>query len=116
MSITKTLLAGVAGTVLVGSGAFAGEPVQLSDTQMDDVTAGVFAYAEFSDVIGFTLLGRVRSEGSFFTEATEEVEVGGSPFAFSLVERANARASVRASFTGGGGVATPFGVYAEVGN
>lgn len=40
MSIKKTLLAGVAGTLLAG-GAMAAEPMTLSDSQMDDVAAGL---------------------------------------------------------------------------
>lgn len=40
MSIKKTLLAGVAGTLFTG-GAMAAEPVHLTDQQMDDVSAGL---------------------------------------------------------------------------
>jgi hypothetical protein len=40
MSITKTLLASVAGTLLAGA-AMAAEPTTLTDAQMDDVAAGL---------------------------------------------------------------------------
>ena len=49
MSITKTLLAGVAGTVLASGMAAAGEPVKLSTAELDQVTAGFF----FSEAAGF---------------------------------------------------------------
>jgi hypothetical protein len=113
MSITKTLLAGVAGTVLVGSGALASEPVQLSDTQMDNVTAGfVISQSFISDIIGFTLLGTVQTSGLVTTEAVEEIIVNPTPPIFSLREEGSAFASLQASFTGAGGVSSPFGVGA----
>ena len=113
MSITKTLLAGVAGTVLVGSGALASEPLKLSETQMDNVTAGfVLSRAGISDIIGFTLLGTVRTSGIVRTEAIEEIVVRQTPPIFSLLERGTAFASLEASFDGVGGVVSPFGVFA----
>jgi hypothetical protein len=57
MSITKTLLAGVAGTVLASGMAVAGEPMKLSTTEMDQVTAGFFSASAFgfpSQVQGLT--------------------------------------------------------------
>ena len=52
MSITKTLLAGVAGTLFAGA-AMAAEPVQLTDAQLDDVAAGI------------TLVGAISLIGPF---------------------------------------------------
>lgn len=117
MSITKTLLAGVAGTVLVGSGALASEPLKLTETQMDDVTAGfVFSQAFISDIIGFTLLGTVKTTGVVNTESVEEVVVRPTPPIFSLLERGTAFASLESSFTGNGGVSSPFGTGSFVTN
>ena len=42
MSITKTLLAGAAGVALASGTAVADEPMKLSSTEMDQVTAGFF--------------------------------------------------------------------------
>jgi len=42
MSMKNAVLAGVAGTLLAGT-ALASEPVTLTDTQMDGVTAGIFS-------------------------------------------------------------------------
>jgi len=54
MSITKTVLAGVAGTLLAGT-ALAAEPMQLTDAQMDEVAAGI------------TLVGAIALVGPFDT-------------------------------------------------
>ena len=48
MSITKTLLAGAAGTVLASGAAVAGEPMKLSMAEMDQVTAGFFQTGTFA--------------------------------------------------------------------
>jgi hypothetical protein len=48
MSITKTLLASTAGAVLASGMAAAGEPMKLSATEMDQVTAGVFQAGAFA--------------------------------------------------------------------
>ena len=115
MSITKTLLAGVAGTVLVGSGALASEPLKLTETQMDDVTAGiVFSTAFAGDVIGFGF-GTVSRTANVFTSATESVVVRPTPPILAVQEDGTATASLLASFTGIGGVTT-LGTFATVTN
>jgi|GEM_PF-1516471 len=67
MSITKTLLAGVAGTLLAGT-AMAAEPMQLSDAQMDQVAAGITL------VGGISLIGpfdAVNFQNLQFTELSQ---------------------------------------------
>jgi hypothetical protein len=116
MSITKTLLAGVAGTVLVGSGAMAGEPLKLNETQMDNVTAGfVFSSAFASDVLAFTTVGSASRTANVFTRADESLQVRPTPPIFSIVESGEARADLTAACTGGCGL-TSFGTFATVNN
>lgn len=103
MSITKTLLAGVAGTVLVGSGAMAAEPVKLSETQMDDVTAGVFAgLATFGD-FAFDGGGFTAFRGGADLDLKEEVEIrrGSGPL-FELKQTGTASAFARGGARGTG--------------
>lgn len=113
MSITKTLLAGVAGTVLVGSAAMAAEPLKLTDNQMDDVTAGVLASGLFGDVI-FTGLGSFSSSGKTDVSATETIKVNNTPPIFALTQKSSAFSTLSGSFEGLGtlgliGAQTPFG-------
>ena len=116
MSITKTLLAGVAGTVLVGSGALASEPVQLTETQMDDVTAGfIFSRAIAGDVTAFSTLGNATRTANVFTRADESLTVRPTEPIFSILESGNARADLEAACTGICGVAS-LGTFAGVTN
>lgn len=86
MSITKTLLAGAAGTVLASGMAAAGEPMKLSTTEMDQVTAGRYSSEAFtypSLLAGFrgTINDKVAVSGSdTFDERTggREVSARGS--------------------------------------
>jgi hypothetical protein len=115
MSITKTLLAGVAGTVLVGTGAMAAEPLKLTDNQMDDVTAGLSAIGIFGDVL-FSGLGSFYGEGSADVAAKETVEIKNTPPFFVLSQTASAKATAKGGFEGLGqatvlGAPTPFGAF-----
>ena len=120
MSITKTLLAGVAGTVLLSAGAMASEPVKLSDAQLDDVTAGLQAFAGFSDTIplGF---GAFAFEASAFAETKDTADLPTSPVGgFDFKQEATAFAGLSAGFgpvngfslggIGAPGIPTGFGI------
>jgi hypothetical protein len=96
MSITKTLLAGVAGAVLMGGVAAASEPVKLTPTQLDDVTAGGFEVGAgtFSS-IGFGL-GFFNSDQKSTAEGSEKVTVATfSPLRFSSSSQGTASASTK---------------------
>ena len=98
MSITKTLLSGVAGTVLLSAGAMAAEPLKLTDAQLDDVTAGLGAFAAFSDTVplGF---GVFAFDGTAFAEVKDSADIPPSPPAGLLFkEEATAFASLSAGF------------------
>ena len=77
MSITKTLLAGAAGTVLASGMAAASEPMKLSQSELDQVTAGFFfsqvAIGD-SDLFGLSGLLRTSSQatGSETVDVTNE--------------------------------------------
>lgn len=74
MSMNKMLLAGVAGTLLAGS-AMAAEPMKLTDSQMDDVSAGLTLtgglglvgpfFAGGQQSLAFTDLSQVATSESF---------------------------------------------------
>lgn len=78
MSLKKTLLAGAAGVVLAGGSAMASEPVQLTDNQMDDVTAGfLFAFASTGGF--FSEFGSAGNNGSAeFEEISETTQTSTS--------------------------------------
>lgn len=72
MSISKTLLAGVAGTLLLGGVAAANEPVELTTTELDGVTAGAFnigalTFTSFGEFAG----GRFLNDQRTFVDANE---------------------------------------------
>jgi hypothetical protein len=99
MSITKTLLAGVAGTVLASGMADAGEPVKLSTAELDQVTAGFFQ----STVEGLPsfLQGLTGSfEQTAFVNGRETTSVY-SPTNFSSKVATNAVGTSEGQGTGG---------------
>lgn len=117
MSIKHSLLAGVAGALLAG-GAMAAEPLTLTDTQLDEVSAGLFV------VGGLALVGPFQSLGAqslTFTDlsqsATSEWFKGTATGVENLYE-AQAAAGLQATvlsnqpagtlFTSGGSLAVSF--------
>ena len=71
----KMIIAGVAGTFLAGSAAMAGEPLALTEDQMDSVTAGFLSFrivaggAE-TEVDGRNFRSSSRSIGGVYDKAT----------------------------------------------
>ena len=107
MSITKTLLAGVAGTVLVGSGAMASEPLKLTDSQMDNVSAGVvFSRADAPFVILNSVFGEATATTTVRTTADESIIVRPTGLQVAIRETGSAFSTLNGSFGGGGGIAT----------
>lgn len=99
MSITKTLLAGVAGTVLASGMAAAGEPVKLSTAEMDQVTAGFFEAR--ADGLPSALLGLTGSfKQTTFASGRETTSVN-SPINFTSKVAANASGTSTGEGTGG---------------
>ena len=99
MSITKTLLAGVAGTVLASGMAAASEPVQLSTTELDQVTAGFFESRV--DGLPSNLQGLTGSfKQTAFTSGRETTTVN-SPISFSSKVATNATGTSSGEGTGG---------------
>lgn len=104
MSIKKTLLAGVAGTLLAG-GAMAAEPVKLTDSQMDDVSAGLSLTLALGLTTGFTAANSTLFEvNELSTTATDEqVGFDGTVLSSSITTQAAAgTAWSQTSLTGGG--------------
>ena len=100
MSMNKTLLAGAAAAALVGGTAMADEPVTLTDTQMDDVTAGfLFAFAGTGgflfEIGSATNLGTadVREESSTTQSEASSLSfnTGGGSGSSSATAEANAK-------------------------
>jgi len=117
MSITKTLLAGVAGTVLVGSGAMASEPLKLTDSQMDNVSAGlVISQAAAPFVVLNSFLGTASATTSVATFADESIIVRPTGLQVAIKEFGTASSTLAGSFNGGGGIATLGGSVALVTN
>jgi len=80
MSLKQTLLAGAAGVVLAGGTAMADEPMKLTDTQMDDVTAGfTFAFGSTGGFASFFFSadddGRADLDESSTTSTTDSASV-----------------------------------------
>lgn len=99
MSITKILLAGVAGTVLASGAAAAGEPMKLSATELDQVTAGLFdsfARGYASDVQGLT----GSSNQEVFANGRETNLING-PTRFRASVAANSGGTSTGEVTGG---------------
>ena len=112
MSITKTLLAGVAGTVLLSAGAMAAEPLKLTDAQLDDVTAGSGqSDSFFADTIGFGF-GLFEFRGFADAKVRDSADFPPSPGAGFLFEtKATGSAGLSAGFQplngiGSGGVSS----------
>jgi len=117
MSITKTLLAGVAGTVLVGSGAMASEPLKLTDSQMDDVSAGfVISQAIAPFVVLNSFLGTAGATTSVATFAEDSIIVRPCGLQVAIKEFGTASSNMAGFFDGGGGIATLDGSSALVTN
>jgi len=99
MSITKTLLAGVAGTVLAGGMAAASEPMKLSQSELDQVTAGIFlAQIQKFDSDLFGLSGVLSS--SLKAGGVETVNIV-SPTNFDIKISANASGTATGIVQGG---------------
>ena len=103
----KLLIAGVAGTLLAGSAAMAGEPITLSDEQLDTATAGWAFRAAAGG--GASYLGgaigsrsaetRVSVGGGFGESVNETYYSNGTVESFALTTEASgyARSSARAT-------------------
>ena len=125
MTVKNMLLgAAAAATLVIGSSAMAAEPVQLSDTQMDDVTAGfLFAFAGTGG-FGTSFLGLVAnadvSETSEVSQSeSDSLTIGtGGTGSGSYSANATAKASVKGNFKTflGGGQMVSFGTLAFSGN
>jgi hypothetical protein len=105
MSMNKTLLAGAAAAALFGGSAMADEPVTLTDTQMDDVTAGfLFAFAGtggFGFQIGsVTNLGTADVEEKSSTPQSETSSLSSTPTSAMGMATADAEATayIKGSF------------------
>jgi hypothetical protein len=102
MSMKNALLAGVAGTFVAGA-AMAGEPVALSDGQMDQVTAGLFSTSFGvglqgpAAVIGFQDNQLVQLNPVAILESTSAGTTAGTRGTFQT------QGAVGNSFVGGGG-------------
>ena len=90
MTIKNAILAGVAGTLLAG-GAMAGEPVKLTDAQLDGVAAGVDIVAGIAFVGPFTSIG---AQSLTFTEVSQTATSQSSTLTpTSLTATANTQAA-----------------------
>ena len=116
MSITKTLLAGVAGTVLVGSGAMASEPLKLTDSQMDNVSAGVLSQATAPFVILNSFFGTAVATTSVATLAEDSIIVRPCGLQVAIREFGTASSTLAGACDGGCGIATLGGSSALVTN
>jgi hypothetical protein len=123
MSFNKTLLTGVAAAALLGSTAMADEPVALTDTQMDDVTAGfLFAFAGtggfLTEFAGLTADADVKEESSVTQSEAESFSIGTGGASGSASASATAKASIKGNFktTFGGGSMFTGGTLAFSGN
>lgn len=107
MSIKKTLLAGVAGTLLAG-GAMAAEPVKLTDSQMDDVAAGLSLTLGLGLTTGFTAANSTLFEvNELSTTATDEqVGFDGTVLSSSITTQAAAGTAWSQTSLSGGGLFT----------
>ncbi len=111
----KTVIAGVTGALLAGSAAMAAEPVTLTDTQMDGVTAGfTFAGGLAYNIGAFvgtagpsvaTATSSASGGGIDETKVTYEGNTGGSTFKYTSYTEGSGSAGSTASYgTLGGGV------------
>ena len=103
MSFNKTLLTGVAAAALLGSTAMADEPVALTDTQMDDVTAGfLFAFAGtggfLADFGGLIADADVKEKSSVTQSEASSFNVGTGGASGSASSNATAKASIKGNF------------------
>jgi TRAP-type uncharacterized transport system substrate-binding protein len=125
MTVKNMLLgAAAAATLVIGSSAMAAEPVQLSDTQMDDVTAGfLFAFAGTGG-FGTQFLGVVAdadvSESSEVSQSeSDSLTIGtGGTGSGSYSATATAKSSIKGNFKTlvGGGIMETGGTLAFSGN
>jgi hypothetical protein len=107
MSITKTLLAGAAGTVLASGMAAASEPMKLSHSELDQVSAGFFnSFVVKADSDLFGLAGFLNV--SLKTGGVETVNIT-SPTNFDIKISANASGTATGAVSGGA-IAFPDGV------
>lgn len=93
--LNKTLIAGATGAFLLGSAAMAEEPVQLTDNQMDDVTAG-FLFA-FASTGGF--LSEFGSAGDNGVASFEEISETSQNATSNLSDTAASSASDATAFS-----------------
>ena len=107
MSMKNSLLAGAAAAMLLGGAAMADEPVTLTDSQMDDVTAGfLFAFAGTGgflfEIGSATNLGTAVVSESSSTEQSESSSLTSTPTSASGAASANAtaKASIKGTFGG----------------
>jgi len=99
MSITKTLLAGAAGTVLASGMAAASEPMKLSHSELDQVSAGFFnSFVVKADSDLFGLAGVLNV--SLKTGGVETVNIT-SPTNFDIKITANASGTATGIVQGG---------------
>jgi hypothetical protein len=123
MSLSKTLLTGAAAAALLGSAAMADEPVTLTDTQMDDVTAGfLFAFAGtggyLADFAGVYASADTSETSSVKQSESSKFSVGTGGASGSGAASAEAKASIKGNFKTflGGGTFATGGTLAFSGN
>jgi hypothetical protein len=120
MSLTRNLLTGAAAVALGGGTAMADEPVQLTDLQMDSVTAGYFLQGQaetggfFTDFGGAVANAEVGEESKVKLSFSDSFSAGSGGMSGSSSASAEAEASIAGSFETvlGGGIMETGGTFA----
>jgi hypothetical protein len=104
MSLTRNLLTGAAAVALVGGTAMADEPVHLTDTQMDNVTAGFSLIGEagtggiFTKFGGLVANAEIEEESEVELSLSDSYNIGSGGISGSSSASAEAEASIEGSF------------------
>ncbi len=96
MSMKKILLAGFAGTLLAGS-AMAAEPMTLTDSQLDGVSAGATLVAGIALVGPFQALGGQSLSFTDLSQVATVEQFAGNPTSVQSLYQTQAAAGLQAS-------------------